>query len=95
MEAIIRQLDAKERALKEAEKAYVFITNLPFHWHLELEQPPKTALAYGLGIHDFSKPGTYGLSQMWKNKQKHIDGYNIMSSLEKYPHIPSTFDGFH
>ena len=93
MEATIRQLDAKEKELKDGEQAYLFITNLPFHRHLEVEQPAKTALAYGLGIPDFSKPGKYGLSQAWKNKQKHIDGYNIMSALEKYPHIPSTFDG--
>ena len=51
------------------------------------------ALAYGLGIRDFSKPGEYRLSDMWKNKQKHIDGYNIMESLRKYPQIPMTFGG--
>ena len=93
LKATIRQLDAKEKQLKDGERAYLFITNFPFHWHLEVEQPAKTALAYGLGIHDFSKPGRITLSQAWKNKQKHIDGYNIMSALKQYPHIPSTFDG--
>ena len=93
LNATIRQLEAKERQLKEAEQAYVFITNFPFHRHLDLEQPPKTALAYGLGIPDFSKPGVCSLSQMWKDKQKHIDGHDIMLSLKKYPHIPSTFGG--
>ena len=93
VDATIQQLDAKEKELKDSERAYLFITNLPFHWHLKAEQPAKTALAYGLGIQDFGKPGKYSLSQVWKNKQKHIDGYNIMAALEKYPHIPSTFDG--
>ena len=93
MTAVTRQLDDKEKDLKAGEKAYVFVTNIPFHWHLQEECPPAMALAHGLGIRDFSKPGEYRLSDIWKAKQKHIDGYNIMESLRNYPQIPSTFDG--
>ena len=93
IEASARRLENREREKIEGDRAYVFITNFPFHRHLEEENPPKMALAYGLGIRDFSKPGEYRLSDMWKNKQKHIDGYNIMESLRKYPQIPVTFDG--
>ncbi len=93
VDATTLQLDKKEKDLKKGQKAYVFITNLPFHRHLKIENPPKTVLAYGLGIEDFSKPGNYCLSDIWRNKQKHIDCHNIMESLGKYPQIPSTFDG--
>ena len=60
---------------------------------MEEENPPIIALAYGLGIQDFSKPGEYSLSDKWKNEKKHVDGYNIMESLQKYPQLPPTFDG--
>ncbi len=93
VEASAKRLDDREREKIEGDRAYVFITNFPFHWHLEEENPPKMALAYGLGIRDFSKPGKYRLSDIWKNKQKHIDAYNIMDSLQQYPQIPPTFDG--
>ena len=93
VEASAQRLEARESEQIEGDRAYVFITNFPFHWHLEEESPPKMALAYGLGIRDFSKPGEYRLSDMWRNKQKHIDGYNIVESLRKYPQIPATFDG--
>ena len=93
IEASARRLEYREREKIEGDRAYVFITNFPFHRHLEEENPPKMALAYGLGIRDFSKPGEYRLSDMWKNKQKHTDGYNIMESLRKYPQIPVKFDG--
>ena len=93
VETSARRIESREREQIEGDRAYVFITNFPFHWHLEEESPPKMALAYGLGIRDFSKPGEYRLSDMWKNKQKHIDGYNIMESLRKYPQIPMTFGG--
>ena len=93
MEATARQLDDRERDLKEGEKAYLFITNIPFHWHLEVETPPVMALVYGLGIPDFGRPGEFRVSDIWKSKQKHIDAHNIMESVKKYPQIPTTFDG--
>ncbi len=92
-EAASRRLEDREKENIEGDRAYVFVTNFPFHWHLEEENPTKMILAYGLGIRDFGKPGKYQLSDMWKNKKKHIDGYNILDSLRKYPQIPVTFDG--
>ena len=89
----IRRLEDRESVKIKGDRAYVFVTNFPFHWHLEEENPPIIALAYGLGIQDFSKPGEYSLSDKWKNEKKHVDGYNIMESLQKYPQLPPTFDG--
>ena len=88
-----RRLERSERDLNDDVRAYVFITNFPFHWHLEDELPPVMVLAHGLGIADFGKPGYYRLSETWRSKQRHIDGHRIMESLGRYPHVPSTFDG--
>ena len=93
VEASVRRLKDRESKQIEGDRAYVFITNFPFHWHLKEENPATMGLAYGLGIRDFSKPGEYRLSDMWKNKQKHIDAYNVAGSVNKYPQIPTIFEG--
>ena len=93
MEVAIRQLEDREKDLKEGEAAYVFLTNFAFHRHLNDEAPAHTALAHGLGMPDFGKPGERTLIEMWKNKQKHIDAHEILSAIQSYPAIPPTFDG--
>jgi len=87
------KLDALEKILAENQKAYVFVTNIPFHRSLQSEHLGVTALAYGLGIPDFSKPGYYRVSESYRRKQKHIDAHQIMEALKKYPQLPTTFDG--
>lgn len=93
MQAAAQQLDDRERNPKEGERAYIFVTNMPFHRALDDETRGQSVLAYGLGIPDFSKPGHFRLAEIWKRKQKHIDAHNIVEALPRYPQIPSTFDG--
>ncbi len=88
-----RRLDARERDLNEGQKAYVFVTNLAFHRYISGQSPGRQALAYGLGIPDFGKPGDKTLIQMYHEKQKHLDAHEIMSALREYPVFPDTFDG--
>ncbi len=76
-----------------AANAYVIVTNLPFHRHLNDLKLPIAAAPFGLGMKDFNRPGYYRLSDAHKNKQKHIDAYNICDSLARYHVFPSTFDG--
>lgn len=66
---------------------------MPFHRALQSEHPGLAVLAHGLGIPDFSKPGYYRVSEIYRRKQKHIDAHDIMDAFGKYPQIPSTFDG--
>lgn len=73
-------------------RAYVIVTNAPFHRMLD-EHPLFVAVPYGLGMEDFNRPGFYRLSQAYKNKRKHIDGFNICDALGRYLTFPSTFDG--
>lgn len=92
-EAAAQQLDDRERDLKEGEQAYVFVTNMPFHWDLAGEVPGHGVLAHGLGIGDFGKPGHFRLCEVWKQKQRHVDAHHIINALRSYPNIPTTFDG--
>ena len=93
MQASMSQFEDREKYLKNGETAYVFVTNFPFHWHLDEEIPTHAALAQGLGFDDFGKPVESTLAEIWKNKQKHTDAYNILKAIKSYPSIPSTFDG--
>ena len=92
-EAAGKQLDDGEKDRKEGQRAYVFVTNMPFHRALDDEARGHAALAHGLGISDFAKVGEYRLSEVWRRKQKHIDAYQIMDAIFSYPKIPNTFDG--
>jgi hypothetical protein len=92
-ETVIKKLDRYEKGLEPDQKAYVFVTNMPFHLELQSEQPKLAVLAHGLGIPDFSRPGYYRLSEIYRRKQKHIDGHDIMHAFAKYPQLPPAFDG--
>ena len=74
------------------QKAYVIITNTPFHRMLD-EHAPIMGMPYGIGMPDVNRPGHYRLSEAYLNKRRHIDMFNICDSLEKYLSFPSTFDG--
>ncbi len=93
LDKAVRRLDARERDLVDGEQAYVFVTNMAFHRELENTEQRREVLAYGLGIPDFSKPGNIRFSDWYRNKQKHIDAYDVMDGLRSYPQIPDTFDG--
>ena len=88
-----KKLDMREKDLKPGQRAYVFLTNMSFHRSLDSEYPGQAIMAYGLGIPDFSKPGHYRLSEIYRRKQKHIDAHKIVEAFGKYPQLPSTFDG--
>jgi hypothetical protein len=87
------KLKMKERDLSPDQTAYVFVTNLPFHLHLDSEHHTVAILPYGLGIPDFVKNEPLRLSEIYKRKQKHIDAFNIMDSFAQYMKFPETFDG--
>jgi hypothetical protein len=87
-----KKLDLREKSLDPNQRAYVLVTNMPFHRSPQSEQRG-VVMAHGLGISDFSKPGYYRLSEIYRRKQKHIDAYDIMEAFGKYPQLPTTFNG--
>ncbi len=87
------KLDMKEKDLKPEQAAYVFVTNIGFHWNLDSEKRGNAILAHGLGIPDFAKRGYFRLPELYRRKQRHIDAYEIMEAFRDYPKLPLTFDG--
>lgn len=88
-----KQLNDRERNLKEGEQAYIFVTNFCFHNALEETFRGQAIIAFGLGIDDFGKPRKYTLKEAWRAKQKHADLYSLEEALKSYPQIPNSFDG--
>jgi hypothetical protein len=92
-ERVGRRLALYEREyLAPGVEAYVFVTNMAFHRQLEVP-PMFAAMPYGLGIHDFNKPGPKRLSDAYLEKKKHADAHQIGEAFLKYLHFPQTFDG--
>lgn len=87
------RLDMKEKDLKPEQAAYIFVTNIGFHWNLDSEKRGNAILAHGLGIPDFAKRGYFRLTELYRRKQRHIDAYEIMEAFRDYPKLPLTFDG--
>jgi hypothetical protein len=88
-----KKLDMKEKDINPRQAAYVFVTNIGFHWNLDSEKRGGAILAHGLGILDFAKRGYFRLSEIYRRKQRHIDAYEIMEAFRDYPKLPETFDG--
>jgi hypothetical protein len=88
-----RRLKAKEHNLAIGQDAYVFITNIPFHWRVNEIKSPFIVYPYGLGIADFERGDAIRLSEWYRRREKHKDIYQIIEALKEYPAIPDTFDG--
>jgi hypothetical protein len=87
------KLDQKERDLKNGQAAYVFVTNMCFHWDLTSESLSPTLLVHGLGIPDFAKVGRFRLSEIYWQRKKHIDAHSIAEAFLSYGKLPTTLDG--
>ncbi|SDR29459.1 hypothetical protein SAMN05519103_01795 [Rhizobiales bacterium GAS113] len=82
----------ERRELAEGVRAYVFVTNFPFHRGLN-EPASMAGFPFGLGIDDFNRPGVRRVSEAYRLKQKYIDAHYIGEALTKYLKFPATFDG--
>lgn len=93
VERAMTRLERYEREELEPDvSAYVFVTNMAFHRHLE-GAPVFAAVPFGLGMPDFNRPGPIRLSEAYRRKQKHADAHAIVEALQGYLRFPSTFDG--
>jgi hypothetical protein len=70
----IERYEAKE--LPKGASAYLFVTNIGFHRNLD-GTPTPAMLPFGLGIRDFNRPGYLRLSEIYRQKRKHIDAHHI------------------
>jgi SEC-C motif-containing protein len=86
----IERYEATE--LPKGASAYLFVTNIGFHRNLD-GTPSPAMLPFGLGIPDFNRPGYMRLSEIYRQKRKHIDAHHIGESFLNYTKFPTTFDG--
>ncbi len=78
--------------LKAEESAYVFVTNMAYHYQLD-RQVAFAVVPYGLGVPTFSTYGRISVVEAFKRKLAHRDAHAILASFKRDPYIPPTFDG--
>lgn len=92
---IINRIRKKEDSLlingEPAPPAYVFITNIPFHLHLNDDHVGRALLADGYKIHDFGYKKFSSITAGYKARLKHTDILSVARAFESYV-IPSTFN---
>ncbi len=76
-----------------APRAFVIVTNHPYHYDLDGTGIGRAAIAVGYKIDDFGVTAMHeGLIAAFKAKRKYLALYRVMEALAKY-RIPATFDG--
>jgi SEC-C motif len=92
-DAAVKRIERYEASeLPKGASAYLFVTNIGFHRNLD-GTPAPAMLPFGLGIADFNRPGYMRLSEIYRQKRKHIDAHHIGESFLNYTKFPTTFDG--
>ncbi|AEV39293.1 hypothetical protein PSE_4791 [Pseudovibrio sp. FO-BEG1] len=74
------------------ERAYVFITNIAVHRHLD-QHPVFVVAPIGFRIPDFNRPGKYSFTEKYRADQKHKEVFDIADALGDSGKFPATFDG--
>lgn len=96
MRPIADRVRSKENMLIDGaptDEAYVVVTNLPHHLHLdELDPIPNVALGLGYKIPDFGHVSFPSLIDAYRAHQKHADIRRVMDAAYGY-RIPTTFSG--
>ena len=93
---MVERVRSREAALtidgQPAPPAYLFVTNMPHHLHLQDDSAQRVLLAEGFKIPDFGSIEYPSLTAAYKARQKHADVYLVAEAFRQYM-VPSTFDG--
>jgi hypothetical protein len=74
--------------------AYLFVTNTPWHHHLDIESIRCSSVADGFQIPDFKHDFTFpSLREAIDARERHIEMHELLFSMRDHADIPSTFDG--
>jgi hypothetical protein len=82
----------EDKELEKGKSAYVFVTNMGFPRQPD-GMPQPAAAPFGLGISDFNRPGYFRLSEIHRQRKRHIDAFEIGEAFLGYTKFPSNFDG--
>jgi hypothetical protein len=75
-------------------RAYLFVTNSPWHHHLEAVAAQCCAMAEGFQILDFKLDAAFPtLRAAIDARERHIEMHELVRSMRDHSEIPSTFDG--
>ncbi len=90
----IRREERRVRSTKESPPAYIFVTNTPWHHHLDQTSFRCLVMADGFLIDDFKYDVVYpNLREAINSRAKHIEMHGLIRSMQTYADVPSTFDG--
>ena len=74
--------------------AYLFVTNTPWHHHLDTTNFRFVGMAEGFQIPDLKLGCTHSsLRAAIDSRDRHIEIYDLIQSMKDHAEIPSTFDG--
>jgi hypothetical protein len=74
--------------------AYVFVTNHAFHNNLSVADTGMQVLATGFHIPDFGPHARHpSYKGVLEARERHVEMFALMKSMETHYEIPSTFDG--
>jgi hypothetical protein len=96
VEATEKRIRDREQVLlidgQTAPPAYLFISNTPFHLHLDDDGAMKFLFMDGFKIPDFGSKEFPSLTAAYKAHKKHEDVISVGTAYETYT-VPTTFDG--
>jgi hypothetical protein len=78
---------------KPLPEAYLFITNHPWHHHLQSKVVRCAVHVDGFQIPDFKFDKPFTLREAIEARERHIEMHELLRSLPIHNNIPSTFDG--
>ena len=76
-----------------APPSYVCLTNISDHFFLESPQTHILGAFYSFKIHDFIGTAFPSIRAALRAREKHMEIFHLMRSMEEHSGIPSTFDG--
>ena len=91
---LVKIFEGRKTENQPAPPAYIFLTNISDHYFLESSEIPVFASFYGFKIPDFQ--GVFKnktIRDAVRARERHLEIFELMRSVEKHAHIPSTFDG--
>jgi len=90
----LKILEGIKIADQPAPPAYICLANISDHYFLESLEIPVFASFYGFKIPDFQEVfRNKSIRETVRARERHHEIFELMRSIEKYAHIPSTFDG--
>ena len=93
-EYLLKSAEARLKiANHPAPPAYVCLTNISDHYFPESSLTHMVATFYGFKISNFLGAAFPSIRAALRAREKHVEIFDLMRSIEKHSHIPSTFDG--